>query len=34
MIKALKALKESGDWKTILFHSSWSLTLPDFYKII
>ncbi len=27
MIKFLKALKESGDWKTILFHSSWSLTL-------
>jgi len=27
MIKFLKALKESGDWKTLLFHSSWSLTL-------
>jgi len=27
MIKALRALKESGNWKTILFHSSWSLTL-------
>ena len=27
MFKPLKALKESGDWKTILFHSSWSLTL-------
>lgn len=27
MIKALKALKESGNWKTVLFHSSWSLTL-------
>ena len=27
MFKFLKNLKESGDWKTILFHSSWSLTL-------
>jgi len=27
MFKFLKQLREFGDWKTILFHSSWSLTL-------
>ncbi|MBU1935149.1 oligosaccharide flippase family protein, partial [Patescibacteria group bacterium] len=29
MLKFLKNLKESGDWKTILFHSSWALTLTS-----
>lgn len=27
MFKFLKSLREKGDWKTLLFHSSWSLTL-------
>jgi putative peptidoglycan lipid II flippase len=27
MFKLLKNLRESGNWKTLLFHSSWSLTL-------
>lgn len=27
MFKFIKNLRESGNWKTILFHSSWSLTL-------
>ena len=29
MIKFLKNLHESGNWKVILFHSSWSLTLAS-----
>jgi len=29
MIKFLQALKERHDWKTLLFHSSWSLTLTS-----
>lgn len=29
MIKFLRALKEKGDFKTLFFHSSWSLTLTS-----
>ena len=29
MIKFLKKLHESGDWKVILFHSSWAFTLTS-----
>jgi len=29
MFKFLKNLRESGNWKTLLFHSSWALTLTS-----